>query len=73
MKQLQQISERQEMADLTFHSGNYRMKRSVSQMSIHVWTGEPIIMKIRVKRSGALPGLKVFSENPVFPPTGVTP
>lgn len=47
------------------------MNRSVSQMSLHAWTGEAIIMKIRVKRSGALPGLEVFSENPVFPGLGV--
>lgn len=71
MKQLQQISERQEMADLTFCSGYCRTNRSVSQMSLHAWTGEAIIMKIRVKRSGALPGLEVFSENPVFPGLGV--
>lgn len=60
------------MADLTFRSGYCRMNRSVSQMSIHAWTGEAIIMKIRVKRSGASPGLEVCSENPVFPGLGVT-
>jgi len=42
------------------------MNRSASQMSIHVWAGEAIIMKIRVKRSGALPGLEVFSEKSCF-------
>lgn len=51
MKLLQQISERQEIA---------------SQMSIHAWTGKGIIMKITVKRSGALPGLEVFSEKNLF-------
>lgn len=51
LKLLQQISERQEIA---------------SQMSIHAWTRKAIIMKIRVKRSGALPGLKVFSEKTCF-------
>lgn len=72
MKQLQQISEREEIADLTFCSGYCRMNRSVSQMFIHALTGETIKMKIQVKRSGALLGLEVFSENPVFPGLGVT-
>lgn len=65
-KLLQQISERQEMSDLTFCSGYFRINRSASQMSIHAWTGKAIIMKIRVKRSGALPGLEVFSEKTCF-------
>lgn len=51
LKLLQQISERQEIA---------------SQISIHAWTGKAIIMKIRVKRFGALPGLEVFSEKTCF-------